>query len=299
MNKRITLKEIAKEFNVSIATVSKALKDSHDIGSGTRKKIQEYANEKGYKPNIYALGLKKSKTMTIGLILPNILNRYFAKVFSGVEKIANELGSSLLFECDVASDESIDAMYKDLSNHWETFDGFVHSIGFAPANELEGNFVDASTREGFRIAHDISSYSFTAMAKGAKPMLNPNSALLTLTYLGSMQSLPNYNVMGLAKASLEANTRFLAAAMGPDGIRVNAISAGPIKTLAASGVKNFRKMLTNYANRAPLRRVVTTLEVGNVAAFLCSDLASGVTGEITYVDGGFNTAAMSTEEYAD
>ena len=140
-------------------------------------------------------------------------------------------------------------MYKDLSNHWNTFDGFVHSIGFAPANELEGNFVDASTREGFKIAHDISSYSFTAMAKGAKPMLNPNSALLTLTYLGSVQSLPNYNVMGLAKASLEANTRFLAAAMGPDEIRVNAISAGPIKTLAASGVKNFRKMLTSYANR--------------------------------------------------
>jgi enoyl-[acyl-carrier protein] reductase I len=190
-------------------------------------------------------------------------------------------------------------MYQELSKKLKSFDGFVHSIGFAPANELEGNFVDASTREGFRIAHDISSYSFTAMAKGAKPMLNPNSALLTLTYLGSMQSLPNYNVMGLAKASLEANTRFLAAALGPDGIRVNAISAGPIKTLAASGVKNFRKMLTNYANRAPLRRVVTTLEVGNVAAFLCSDLASGVTGEITYVDGGFNTAAMSSEEYAD
>jgi enoyl-[acyl-carrier protein] reductase I len=166
-----------------------------------------------------------------------------------VEKIANELGSTLLFECDVASDESIDAMYKDLSNHWNTFDGFVHSIGFAPANELEGNFVDASTREGFKIAHDISSYSFTAMAKGAKPMLNPNSALLTLTYLGSVQSLPDDNVMGLAKASLEANTRFLAAAMGPDEIRVNAISAGPIKTLAASGVKNFRKMLTSYANR--------------------------------------------------
>ena len=166
-----------------------------------------------------------------------------------VEKIANELGSTLLFECDVASDESIDAMYKDLSNHWKTFDGFVHSIGFAPANELEGNFVDASTREGFKIAHDISSYSFTAMSKGAKPMLNPNSALLTLTYLGSVQSLPDDNVMGLAKASLEANTRFLAAAMGPDEIRVNAISAGPIKTLAASGVKNFRKMLTSYANR--------------------------------------------------
>ena len=142
-------------------------------------------------------------------------------------------------------------MYAELSNHWKTFDGFVHSIGYAPANELEGNFVDAATREGFQIAHDISSYSFTAMAKGAKPMLNENSALLTLTYLGSIQSLPNYNVMGLAKASLEANTRFLAATMGPDSIRVNAISAGPIKTLAASGVKNFRKMLSNYANRAP------------------------------------------------
>ena len=216
-----------------------------------------------------------------------------------VEKIAGELGSELLFECDVASDQSIDKMYAELSNHWKTFDGFVHSIGYAPANELEGNFVDVATREGFQIAHDISSYSFTAMAKGAKPMLNENSALLTLTYLGSTQSLPNYNVMGLAKASLEANTRFLAAAMGPDSIRVNAISAGPIKTLAASGVKNFRKMLSNYANRAPLRRVVTTLEVGNVAAFLCSDLASGITGEITYVDGGFNTAAMSTEEYLD
>ena len=190
-------------------------------------------------------------------------------------------------------------MYEELSKHWGSFDGFVHSIGYAPANELEGNFVDAATREGFQIAHDISSYSFTAMAKGAKPMLNENSALLTLTYLGAVQSLPNYNVMGLAKASLEANTRFLAAAMGPDGIRVNAISAGPIHTLAAAGVKNFRKMLSSYANRAQLRRAVTTLEVGNVAAFLCSDLASGVTGEITYVDAGFNTAAMSIEEYSD
>ena len=213
-----------------------------------------------------------------------------------VEKIATELNSSLLFECDVSSDNSIEKMYKNLSKDWKSFDGFVHSIGFAPANELEGNFVDASTREGFKVAHDISSYSFTAMAKGAKQMLRPGSALLTLTYLGSIQSLPNYNVMGLAKASLEANTRFLAAAMGPNGIRVNAISAGPIKTLAASGVKNFRKMLSNYANRAPLRRVVTTTEVGNVAAFLCSNHASGITGEITYVDAGFNIAAMPLNE---
>ena len=209
-----------------------------------------------------------------------------------VEKIATELGSNLLFECDVASDVSINNMYEELSKHWQSFDGFVHSIGYAPANELEGNFVDAATREGFQIAHDISSYSFTAMAKGAKPMLNENSALLTLTYLGAVQSLPNYNVMGLAKASLEANTRFLAASLGKDNIRVNAISAGPIKTLAASGVKNFRKMLTQHSNRAPLGRTVTAEEVGNVAAFLCSNHASGITGEITYVDAGFNISAM-------
>ena len=221
------------------------------------------------------------------------------RLLKNLKPIAEDLNIKLLVECDVSCDESINRSANYIKNEWGSFDGFVHSIGFAPANELEGNFVDAATREGFKIAHDISSYSFTAMAKGAKPMLNENAALLTLTYLGSMQSIPNYNVMGLAKASLEANTRFLAAAMGPDGIRVNAISAGPIKTLAAMGVKNFRKMLTNYANRAPLRRAVTTLEVGNVAAFLCSDLASGVTGEITYVDGGFNTAAMSIEEYAD
>ena len=221
------------------------------------------------------------------------------RLLKNLEPLAKEFGSDILIECDVASDESIENSFSKLSQKWDKFDGLVHSIGFAPSDQLEGNFVDAATREGFKIAHDISSFSFTAMAKAAKPMLNKNSALLTLTYLGAVQSLPNYNVMGLAKASLEANTRFLAAALGPDEIRVNAISAGPIKTLAASGVKNFRKMLTNYANRSPLRRPVTTLEVGNVAAFLCSDLASGVTGEITYVDGGFNTAAMSIEEYTD
>ena len=214
-----------------------------------------------------------------------------------VEKIANELGSEILIECDVASDASIDEMYQELQTYWDSFDGFVHSIGYAPANELEGNFVDAATREGFKIAHDISSYSFTAMAKAAKPMLNEGSALLTLTYLGSNKTVPNYNVMGLAKASLEANTRFLAASMGKDNIRVNAISAGPIKTLAASGVKNFRKMLSEHSKIAPLGRTVTTDEVGNVAAFLCSDYASGVTGEITYVDAGFNIAAMPIDAY--
>ena len=216
-----------------------------------------------------------------------------------VEKIAHELGHDVLIECDVSSDQSINLMYQELSKAWKKFDGLIHSIGFAPANELDGNFVDVATREGFQIAHDISSYSFTALAKGAKPYLNENSALLTLSYLGAQQSLPNYNVMGLAKASLEANVRFLAAAMGRDQIRVNGISAGPIKTLAASGVKNFRKMLSSYADRAPLGRTVTTEEVGNVAAFLCSNLASGITGEICYVDGGFNTAALSVNEYED
>ena len=216
-----------------------------------------------------------------------------------VEKIANDLGHEILIECDVSNDASIESAFNELKNTWNDFDGLVHSIGFAPANELEGNFVDVATRDGFKIAHDISSFSFTALAKAAKPMLNQNSALLTLTYHASMQTVPNYNVMGLAKASLEANTRFLAAALGPDNIRVNAISAGPIKTLAASGVKNFRKMLSHHSNRAPLRRTVTTEEVGNVAAFLCSDLASGITGEITYVDAGFNTAAMSLEEFKE
>ena len=214
------------------------------------------------------------------------------RLLKNLKPIAEELNSNILIESDVSSDESIEQSFKELKKSWETFDGFVHSIGYAPADQLEGNFVDVTTRQGFQIAHDISSYSFTALAKAAKPMLNDSSALLTLTYLGAVQTLPNYNVMGLAKASLEANTRFLAASLGKDNIRVNAISAGPIKTLAASGVKNFRKMLTQHSARAPLGRTVTTEEVGNVAAFLCSDYASGVTGEITYVDAGFNTAAM-------
>ena len=214
------------------------------------------------------------------------------RLLKNLKPIAEELNSTILIENDVSSDESIEKSFAELKKTWGTFDGFVHSIGYAPADQLEGNFVDVTTREGFRIAHDISSYSFTALAKAAKPMLNDGSAILTLSYLGAVQTLPNYNVMGLAKASLEANTRFLAASMGKDNIRVNAISAGPIKTLAASGVKNFRRMLTQHSARAPLGRTVTTEEVGNAAAFLCSDYASGITGEITYVDAGFNTAAM-------
>jgi len=218
------------------------------------------------------------------------------RLLKNLTSIAEDYNSNILIECDVSSDESIDKAFKELNKHWDSFDGLVHSIGFAPSDQLEGNFVDVTSREGFKVAHDISSYSFTALAKAAKPMLNDSSALLTLTYLGAIQTIPNYNVMGLAKASLEANTRFLAASMGRDNIRVNAISAGPIKTLAASGVKNFRKMLTQHSERAPLGRTVTTEEIGNTAAFLCSDYASGITGEITYVDAGFNTAAMPLTE---
>ena len=218
------------------------------------------------------------------------------RLLKNLKPLAKEYGSDILIECNVASDESIEKAFKELSNKWNTFDGFVHSIGFAPSDQLEGNFVDVTTREGFQIAHDISSYSFTALAKASKPLLNNGSALLTLTYLGAIQTIPNYNVMGLAKASLEANTRFLASSMGKDNIRVNAISAGPIKTLAASGVKNFRSMLSEHSKQAPLGRSVTAEEVGNVAAFLCSDFASGITGEITYVDAGFNISAMPLTE---
>lgn len=214
------------------------------------------------------------------------------RLLRNLKPIAESLDSNMLIECDVSSDQSIEQMFTKLRESWDSFDGFVHSIGFAPSDQLKGDFTEVTTREGFKIAHDISSYSLTALAKAALPYLNNDSAILTLTYLGSIQTLPNYNVMGLAKASLEANTRFLAASLGDKGIRVNAISAGPIKTLAASGVKNFRSMLENYAEKAPLGRTVTTEEVGNVAAFLCSNLASGITGEITFVDAGFNIAAL-------
>ena len=238
-----------------------------------------------------ASGIAKSMAAHGAELLFLYQNERFLKK---IKPIADELGAELLIECDVSSDKSIDRAFKEIGSKWENIDGLVHSIGFAPSDQLEGDFTEVTTREGFQIAHDVSSYSFTALAKASLPLLNKNAALLTLTYLGSIQSLPNYNVMGLAKASLEANTRFLAASLGKRGIRVNAISAGPIKTLAASGVKDFRSMLTEYADRAPLGRTVTTEEVGNVAAFLCSDLASGITGEITYVDAGFNTSAMST-----
>ncbi|PWV60474.1 enoyl-ACP reductase FabI [Plasticicumulans acidivorans] len=210
-----------------------------------------------------------------------------------VEKFAAELDSQIALPCDVSIDSEIDGAFRKLKEIWGCLDILVHSVAFAPGDALEGNFVDAISRDNFRIAHDISSYSFAALAKAARPLMQGrNGALITMTYLGAVRSVPNYNVMGLAKASLEANVRYLAAALGPEGIRVNAISAGPIRTLAASGISGFRKMLETFEAAAPTRRCVTIEEVGNTAAFMCSDLASGITGEITYVDGGFNNVAM-------
>ena len=205
-----------------------------------------------------------------------------------ITEFASEFNSTLIFDCDVSSDEQIEKLFTDLSLTWPKFDGFIHSIGFAPREAIAGDFLDGLSRESFKIAHDISAYSFPAMAKAALPMLNDKAALLTLTYLGSQMVVPNYNTMGLAKASLEASVRYLANSVGPKGIRCNGISAGPIKTLAASGIKGFGKILDFVENNAPLRRNVTIEDVGNAAAFLMSDLASGITGEITYVDGGFS-----------
>ena len=205
-----------------------------------------------------------------------------------ITEFAAEFDSSLVFDCDVVDDAQITRLFADLAQHWPKFDGFVHSIGFAPREAIAGDFLDGLSREGFRIAHDISAYSFPALAKAALPYLNDKSALLTLTYLDADRALPNYNTMGLAKASLEASVRYLAESLGPKGMRVNAISAGPIKTLAASGIKGFGRILSVIAEAAPIRRNVTIDEVGNVAAFLLSDLASGVTAEVTYVDGGFS-----------
>ncbi len=201
---------------------------------------------------------------------------------------AAEFGTELIFDCDVGDDAQINAVFSDLAKTWPKLDGLVHAIGFAPREAIAGDFLDGLSREAFKIAHDISAYSFPALAKAAAPMLADKAALLTLTYLGANTVVPNYNTMGLAKASLEASVRYLASSLGPRGVRVNGISAGPIKTLAASGIKDFSKILHYVEANAPLRKNVTIDEVGNVAAFLLSDLASGVTGEITYVDAGFN-----------
>ena len=214
-----------------------------------------------------------------------------------VEKMATELDSSIALPCEVENDADIEALFEALKQHWDGLDILVHSIAYAPREALEGDYLEGISRENFRIAHDISSYSFAALAKAARPMMRGRHAsLITMTYLGGARAVPNYNVMGLAKASLDANVRYLAQTLGPEGIRVNAISAGPIRTLAASGIKNFRKMLDTFEHIAPLRKCVTIEEVGNAAAFLCSDLASGITGEIVYVDGGFNTVALGAME---
>ncbi|MFG6461345.1 enoyl-ACP reductase FabI [Roseateles sp. DXS20W] len=212
-----------------------------------------------------------------------------------ISEFAAEFDSKLIYDCDVTSDEQMQALFDQLGEVWPQFDGFVHSIGFAPREAIAGDFLEGMTRENFRIAHDISAYSFPAMAKLAAPRLREGAALLTLSYLGAMRVVPNYNTMGLAKASLEASVRYLAQALGPRGVRVNGISAGPIKTLAASGIKDFGKLLGQFAAQAPIRRNVTIEDVGNTAAFLLSDLAAGISAEITYVDGGFSHTAMAAE----
>jgi enoyl-[acyl-carrier protein] reductase I len=210
-----------------------------------------------------------------------------------VRELGADLNVRTFLPLDVSRDDEIVRMYRDLAESWPTIDAVVHSVAFAPREQLTGSYLEAVTREGFQVAHDISSYSFAALAKYGRAHFVPGTALLTLSYLGAVRAIPSYNVMGPAKASLEANVRFMAADLGPSGVRVNGISAGPIKTLAAAGIGGLRQMLQHVASVAPLRRNVTTADVGNAAAFLCSDLAAGITGEIVYVDGGYSTVGMS------
>jgi enoyl-[acyl-carrier protein] reductase I len=222
------------------------------------------------------------------------------KLRERVQPLAESLGSKLVLPLDVTSDAQIDAVFADLRRDWGHLDVLVHAVAFAPREALAGSFAQNTSREAFAIAHDVSSYSLTALARGAAPLMSGrHGAIVTMSYLGAIRSIPSYNVMGLAKASLEANVRFLAADLGAQGIRVNGISAGPIKTLAAAGIAGFRKMLARVAEVAPLRRNVTLEDVGNAASFLCSDLAGGITGEILYVDGGFNTVGMSFPQEAE
>ena len=218
-----------------------------------------------------------------------------------ITEFAAEFDSKLVFDCDVGDDAQIERLFTDLSAHWPKLDGFIHAIGYAPREAIAGDFLDGLSREAYKIAHDISAYSFPAMAKAALPYLNDRASLLTLTYLGAIRTVPNYNTMGLAKASLEASVRYLAESLGAKGrgMRVNGISAGPIKTLAASGIKGFGKILNVVAENSPIRRNVTIDDVGNVAAFLLSDLAAGVSAEITYVDGGFSQVVGGIAEPAE
>lgn len=216
------------------------------------------------------------------------------KLQERVERMAAEFNSKLTFPCDVASDTDIQAVFEQLGREWQQLDILVHSVAYAPADQIGGDYIEHANRDGFRIAHDISAYSLVALAKAALPMMkDTQGSIITLSYFGAEKAVPNYNVMGIAKASLEASVRYLAASLGSRGLRVNAISAGPIKTLAAAGIKDFRKFQTAYANITPLKRNVTALEVGNTAAFLCSDLASGITGEVVHVDAGYHAVSMA------
>jgi enoyl-[acyl-carrier protein] reductase I len=213
-----------------------------------------------------------------------------------VSTMASDFDSTLTFSCDVASDEEIGTLFTKLHQHWNSMDILIHSLAYAPADQISGDFIDNSNREGFKIAHDISVYSLIALSQAALPMMQgTQGSILTLSYYGAEKAVPNYNVMGIAKASLEASVRYLAASLGPRGLRVNAISAGPIKTLAAAGIKDFRKIQTAYASTAPLQRNVTADEVGNTAAFLCLDLASGITGEVLHVDAGYHAVSSVGE----
>lgn len=214
-----------------------------------------------------------------------------------VESMAAEFNSTLTFPCDVAHDEEINTLFAHLGKRWNKLDTLIHSVAYAPADQISGDFVSSCTREGFKIAHDISSFSLIGLVQAALPLMEETQgSILTLSYYGAEKAVPNYNVMGIAKASLEASVRYLAASIGPRGLRVNAISAGPIKTLAAAGIKNFRKIQTAYANSTPLKRNVTIEEVGNTAAFLCSPLASGITGEVVHVDAGYHAISTVGDE---
>lgn len=211
-----------------------------------------------------------------------------------VEKMAAEFNSTLTYACDVSSDDEINAVFKNLGQQWTQLDSLVHSVAYAPADQIAGDYIENATREGFKIAHDISAYSLVALAKAALPLMtDSNGSILTLSYYGAEKAVPNYNVMGIAKASLEAAVRYLAASLGPKGVRVNAISAGPIRTLAAAGIKDFRKILNAYEQTVPLKRNITIEEVGNAAAFLSSSLASAITGEVLHVDAGFHAVSAA------
>lgn len=248
---------------------------------------------------IVIVGLISNKSIAAGIATAmrregaELAFTYQSKRFEDrVKELAAEWESDFIIPCDVANDQEIDHAVEVLGSRWDKLDGLVHSVAFAPADQLSGSYHAVLNREGFRIAHDVSSFSFGALAKAAFPLMKNNGALLTLSYLGAVRAIPSYNVMGLAKASLEANVRYLAASMGPVGIRVNGISAGPIRTLAASGIKGLKKMLAYNKDVSPLRKNIDAIEVGNAAAFLCSDLASGITGEIMHVDAGYNITAM-------